>query len=96
MTESRVIRNEDIRRVTIDVPEGHQHLRTTIALADGSEIVFQEATLANLSRAYVSLKTHPTRRSVVLVGREVSDRKSGFASWQLLEEESQSPHMDRP
>ena len=86
MPENRIIRNEDIERVTLAVPDGHQHLRATITLKDGSEIVLQEATLANLSRAYVGLKTHPTRRSVVLVGREVSDRKSGFASWQLVEE----------
>ena len=49
---------------------------------------YEEATLANLVRAYVEIKTHPQRESVRLVGRELAEgeRKKGFAEWQLLED----------
>lgn len=82
-----VLTNADIREMEIMVPEGHKHLRTTIRMQDGSEIVLQEATVANLVRAYVSIKTHPQKESVVLKGRELSEaeRKPGFAAWQLME-----------
>lgn len=83
----RVIRNEEVAEVALEVPEGHAHLRAVIRLADGSELVFQEATVANLVRAYVSIKTHPQRRRTRLVGRRMTGRKPGFAEWQLVEED---------
>lgn len=82
-----IIKNEDIREVVIEVPEGHRHVRTTIVLGDGTELVFQEATMANLLRAYVTVGTHPTKSRVKLEGRKVVNRKKGYAEWQLLEEE---------
>jgi len=83
----RVVRNEAVAEVVVEVPEGHQHLRTTLRLTDGTEFVLQEATVANLVRAYVAVKTHPSRTAVRLVGRRVEDRKAGYAEWQLVEEE---------
>lgn len=80
------IRNEDIREMRIEVPEGHKHLRTTLSLQDGSELVLQEATVANLVRAYVTVKTHPQKSSILLKGTALSDKKPGFADWQLIEE----------
>jgi len=82
----RVISNDEVVRVLIEPPEGHQHVRTTIVLSDGTELVFQEATMANIVRGFVSVKTHPTRTSVCMDGRSVASRKPGFAEWQLLEE----------
>ncbi len=82
-----IIRNEDIVRVTAEIPEGHWHLRTTVVLADGTELVFQEAAVANIVRAYVGVKTHPVRKRVVLKGKRLMERKEGYAEWQLLEEE---------
>jgi hypothetical protein len=87
MSEPRVIRNRDVAEVVVEAPAGHEHLRASLRLVDGTEWVLQEATLANLVRAYVSLKTHPTLGRVRLVGRAVGDRKPGYAEWQLLEEE---------
>lgn len=80
--------NADIRELELAVPPGHRHLRAVLRLADGGEVVLQEATVANLVRAYVMLKTHPAREAVRLLGRELSEeeRKEGFAAWQLLEE----------
>jgi hypothetical protein len=78
-------RNEDIREIIAEIPEGHMHLRTTIRLRDGTEFVFQEATMANLVRAFVTVKTHPVLRLVRLEGRALETVKDGYANWQLLE-----------
>lgn len=80
------IRNEDVRSLVAEIPEGHHHVRTTLTLIDGTEITLQEATAANLVRAFLGVKTHPTRRRVGLQGRAVTEGiKHGFAEWQLLE-----------
>jgi hypothetical protein len=80
-----VIANEEIKELIAEVPEGHRHLRTTLVLQDGREITLQEATVANLVRAYITVKTHPARESLRLQGRKLASRKEGFAEWQLLE-----------
>ncbi len=81
-----IIRNEDIKELTAEIPEGHRHLRTTMALQDGTELVFQEAAIANLVRAYVTVKIHPVKKKVTLKGKKLSERKDGYAEWQLVEE----------
>jgi hypothetical protein len=82
-----VVTNEEIKELIVGVPEGHRHLRTTIVLQDGREITLQEATVANIVRAYIAVKTHPERTGLHLRGRRLSSRKEGFAEWQLLETE---------
>lgn len=86
----RILANADIAEIVLAPPPGHQHLRATIKLHSGEEIVLQEATVANLVRAYVGIKTHPKRKSCRLVGRELAagEAKRGFAEWQLLERDS--------
>ncbi len=84
-----VIRNEDIKELALEVPEGHKHLRAVLVLEDGEEIVLQEAAIANLVRAYITVKTHPTTFRVVLKGKRVDGRKEGYAEWQLMESEEQ-------
>ncbi len=81
-----VLRNEDVTRIEAEIPAGHWHLRTTLTLADGTTVTFQEATMAALVRAYVAVKTDPLRDRVVLKGGKVPGRKEGYAEWQLLEE----------
>ncbi|MEJ2191858.1 MAG: hypothetical protein P8Y39_05840 [Nitrospirota bacterium] len=86
--------NEDVRGVVVEVPPGHEHVRTTVLLADGTELTFQEATVSNLVRAFLTVKTHPRRTRVVLSGKHLAERKKGYAPWQLLEDQSsedQSP-----
>ena len=80
------IRNEDIKEIEVEIPEGHRHIRTKITLQDDTELVFQEAAIANITRAYITVKTHPQKESVKLRGRQVTDKKNGYAGWQLLEE----------
>ena len=82
-----IVRNEDVKELMVEVPEGHTHLRLSLVLHDGSEMVFQEATVANLVRAYVALKTHPRKKRVRLKGKRLDQRKEGYAEWQLLEDE---------
>lgn len=80
------ISNEDIREILVEIPEGHKHIRTKITLQDNTELVFQEAAIANITRAYITVKTHPQKKSVKLKGRQLTDKKAGYADWQLLEE----------
>jgi hypothetical protein len=82
-----VIANEEVKSLITEIPEGHKHLRTTIELHDGRTFTFQEATIANLVRAYISVKTHPVKKSVHYRGRKLSARKDGYAEWQLIESE---------
>ncbi len=82
-----VLKNEDVAGLVVEVPAGHQHLRTTLRLADGTSITFQEATVAAIVRAYVAVKTDPRRNRIAFSGRRVPGRKEGYAEWQLLEEE---------
>ncbi len=81
-----IIANEEVKELTVEIPEGHKHLRTTIVLHDGRSFTFQEASIANLVRAYITVKTHPQKRMVRLSGRKLVDRKEGYAEWQLVEE----------
>ncbi len=81
-----IIANEEVKELTVEIPEGHKHLRTTIVLHDGRSFTFQEASIANLVRAYITVKTHPQKRMVRFSARKLVDRKEGYAEWQLVEE----------
>ena len=85
----KVIKTWDVKRVLLGIPEGHKHLRAFIELKDGEIIVFQEATIAAIVRGYIEIKTHPVKEAVEFLGKEIpeSERKKGFASWQLIESE---------
>ncbi len=83
----RIIKNEDIKEVKVEIPEGHRHIRTTVVLKTGEELVFQEATVSNILRAFVTVKTHPIRDNVVLKAKKLQFRKDGYAEWQLIEQE---------
>ena len=81
-----VIRNQDIKRVLIGTPKGHKHLRICIELKNGNNIIFQEATIANISRAYITLKTHHYIRAQELEMKTTHvESKEGYARHQLLE-----------
>lgn len=82
-----VISNEDVKELVVEIPEGHRHLRTTIVFMDGEELTFQEAMIANLVRAYITVKTHPITNKITLRGDRLARRKDGYAEWQLLEVE---------
>ena len=87
MNHLRIIRNEDIETVLIGAPNGHKHIRVCMKLKDNSTIIFQEATMANILRAYVTIKTHPTIKAQELKMRvlDKTSQKQGYALHQLLE-----------
>lgn len=87
MAPVKIIRNEDVEKVLIGVPKGHKHLRVCVKLKDNSALVFQEATIANVLRAYITLKTHPSVKAQELKMQTLSEplRKQEYALHQLLE-----------
>ncbi|UCG78940.1 MAG: hypothetical protein JSV21_03675 [Nitrospirota bacterium] len=84
--EPMIISNEDVKELITEIPEGHKHIRTTIVLKDGMKMTFQEATIANLVRSYIGVKTHPVNVRTVMRCRMVKDKKEDYAEWQLIEE----------
>ncbi len=80
-----LLRNREVLRVLVGVPDGHQHLRARIETAAGDVITLQEATIAALARAYLQITTHPTLQAVELRAEAVDTRKDGFAEFQLLD-----------
>jgi len=81
----RVFSNSDIVNIKIGIPDGHKHIRTIIETSNGDKLVFQEATIANLVRAYTIIKTHPQIRTLELEQKKLSDKKAGYADYQLIE-----------
>ncbi len=81
--KTKVYRNKDISRVLLGAPASHKHLRTIIETQD-ERFIFQEATIANIVRAYITLKTHPTHLGIELVSTKITG-KEGYARYQLLE-----------
>jgi hypothetical protein len=87
MEKIQIIRNEDLEKVLMGVPKGHKHLRVCMKLKGGTILIFQEATIANISRAYVTLKTHPRVQAQELRTKILTEeqRKEGYATYQLIE-----------
>ncbi len=85
VTKTRVLRTDEISKIWFGRPSGHRHFRLAIQLADGEILVFPEAPVAALVRAYIDVKTHPTKRAVELEARSVPGRKRDYAPTQLLE-----------
>ena len=83
----RVIRVEDVNRLIAFIPKGHTHIRILLELNDGSLIVFQQALIDALIRAYVSVSLHPTKYAVELIKKRLDEkiRKHGFVKLQLVE-----------
>jgi len=84
-----IIKNKDIGEVLIGIPRGHKHLRIILKKVDGDIFIFSEAIIANIVRAYITLKTHPIRRTIKLKQKNLSEKnglKTGYAEYQLIEE----------
>ena len=85
--KSYYIRNCDIKRILIGVPRGHRHLRVALE-TENFYLVFSEALIANIVRAYISVKTHPTCKAIELSLVNMSQRgdlKDEFSPYQHLE-----------
>jgi hypothetical protein len=57
-------------------------------------IVLHEATVENIVRAFVEVEMHPSRRAIVLEGRELERRKEGYSKYQLLEVEMSDEEVE--
>lgn len=71
-------------KVVAAIPTGHRHLRMVLFFDDGEVVVLTEALAAGLTRAYIDVVAHPTRRGVVLCVQVVQG-KPGYAKTQLVE-----------
>ncbi len=80
-----LLRNRHVARVIVGIPEGHEHIRARIESDAGDIVTLQEATLAAIVRAYLSVSTHPQRKAVELRSMAVEASKQGFAAHQLME-----------
>jgi len=64
-------------------------------LEDGEILLLSEATVANIVRAYVNVKTHPQKRAIEMISEELSEVKDGYAPFQLLESERDAGEIER-
>jgi len=85
MGECTYVTNCSVKRILFGKPKGRVHCRLVLELSDGRRIVFSEATVANIVRAYVGVKTHPIREAVEMRVSRLKDRKNGYAECQLIE-----------
>ncbi len=97
MNKIRTIRNEDVNKILVGVPEGHKHLRISMKLKNGLVLIFQEATIANILRVYTTVKTHPSIRAQELEMETLTAdlRKDGYAVHQLLETPRKNEEVER-
>lgn len=97
MNQIHIIRNEDVDKVLVGVPKDHKHLRVCVKLKNDLVLVFQEATIANILRAYTTVKTHPSVRTQELQMKTLAAelRKEGYAVHQLLEVPRENEDVER-
>ena len=97
MNKVSTIRNEDVNKILVGVPEGHKHLRISMKLKNGLVLIFQEATIANILRVYTTVKTHPSIRAQELEMKTLTAdlRKEGYAVHQLLETPRKNDEVER-
>ena len=97
MDKIHVIRNEDIEQVLMGVSEDHKHLRICVKLKNKSAFIFQEATIANILRAYITIKTDPNIRAKELKMKALTaeQQKEGYAVHQLLETSREDEEIEK-
>lgn len=85
----KVYSNNRVKEILAAIPKGHTHLRLALVL-DDQVIILHEATIAAIVRAYTNIVLHPYRRGLRLIGRYIdsSERKHGYAHYQLVEDTS--------
>ncbi|MHA1840078.1 MAG: hypothetical protein ACTSVM_00005 [Candidatus Ranarchaeia archaeon] len=81
----KVLRNQDVKRLLVGIPTKHHHIRMLIELSSGEKLVFQEATLAAMTRAFLNVLLHPEKTLIELSLEKLSNHKKGYSDWQLTE-----------
>ena len=82
--DPKLIPNKDIVRIVVGIPQNHKHIRMQIETKTQGTWIIHEATLAAISRAYLDILLHPSKRIIELVSKKV-DGKPGYAEHQLIE-----------
>lgn len=82
----KVYRNSDIIKIAAFIPPCHKHLRLVVVTKD-QIVVFHEATVAAIVRAYINIISHPIKRAVeyVQVKLDKDRKKPSYAEHQLIE-----------
>jgi len=79
------IRNEDIKEIVVEIPEGHKHIRTKITLQDATELVFRKHCCEYYQGLYYS--QNPSSKNIGEAERQqLGEKKRAMRGWQLLEE----------
>lgn len=91
----RSFSNAQVTRIIVGIPDGHKHLRTVIETSSGEQFLFQEATIANLVRAYTIVKTHPQKKALELELKRLEDKKTHYAEYQLVETDRSEESITR-
>jgi len=69
-------------KVVAAIPTGHRHLRMVLFFDDGEVVVLTEALAAGLTRAYIDVVAHPTRRGLSSASRRCrASRATPRPSW---------------
>ncbi len=80
-----LLSTKNVEQLLFGIPENHQHYRLLITTDQNQVLVCSEALVAAITRAYISVKTHPERLAIQMTKKILKRHKDDFASFQLLE-----------
>lgn len=80
----KIVKNSDVKRIIAYIPPKHKHIRIYIEFND-EHIIFQEATINAILRAYVNVAFHPFKKAIELRLKRIANRKPGYAEYQNIE-----------
>lgn len=86
MKKIRIINDSDVKRILFGAPTGERQPRTFIELED-EVLVFNDPTVANISRAFTWVWNHPTCRVMEMTHKQFTkeDVKKNYGLDQLIE-----------
>lgn len=86
MKKIRIINDSDVQRILFGAPAGEKQPRTFIELED-EVFVFNDPTIANISRAFSWVWNHPTCRVMELTHKQFTKEevKKNYGLDQLIE-----------
>ena len=82
----RYVRNSMVNSLLMGIPYRHKHIRMALSIDGLGILIFNEAVIAAIVRAYINIKTSP-KKTAIYMTRKDGEWKEGFAKYQLIEEE---------
>lgn len=86
---------QNVNQLLFGIPDNHKHCRLVLKTEPIATLVFSEALVAAIVRAYVTVKTHPTHGGIEMTSQPISNGKADFATWQLLETDKPDNEIQR-